>query len=125
MGARQGLHDSAEVETTWFLPRRKLLEALQPLADESLRRDEEIRSIDPPARVTDPFVVGTLERVAAQVEQFRQTQGLELLLPDIETVPALYQSYRPRSCLIWQMAATRIGGRSHLMVRWRKKRLQV
>jgi hypothetical protein len=65
------------------------LEGTEEVADVLLRGDENEHVLDAPALVIHAFMVRGLERIAAQVEQLRQPQRDERLLPDVEAVPPL------------------------------------
>ena len=58
--------------------------------DDRLRRHEQERAVDHPLVVEQLDVfVAALERIAAQVEELRDAQRDERLLPDLEAVRAL------------------------------------
>src|SRR6516164_9263311 len=61
-------HDLVEVERGRLLTRRKLLEALDPLRDIALCRDQQEDAPEQPVVVVDRVVISSLERIAAQVE---------------------------------------------------------
>src|SRR5262245_19941710 len=85
----QLLQRRVDREAARLLAGRKLLEGRQELADVLLRRHHQEQVLDAPAHVIHAFVVGGLERIGAQVEELRQAQRDERLLPDVQAVAAL------------------------------------
>src|SRR5262245_10453057 len=65
----QLLHRLLDREAARPLARRELLEALQMLSHQGLRRDQHEGMLDEPAHVVAGLVLGALERIRAQVEQ--------------------------------------------------------
>src|SRR6185369_8806390 len=79
-----------DAEARRLLARRELLEGLEEHADQSLGRHEEEHAVGSPLLVEHGRVfAGPLERVTPQVEERRETQPNERLLPDSEAVRAL------------------------------------
>ena len=64
------------------------------LSHDPLRRNDHERMLNEPTHVVACLVLGPLERIRAQVEQHRQTQLDERLLPDIEAFGLLLQEHR-------------------------------
>src|SRR5260370_31211542 len=81
---RQLLERVVEGKTTRFLARREFLERGEELSDALLRWHQDEGVIDPPPAVINALVVGRLEGIRAQVEQFRETQRHEGILPYIQ-----------------------------------------
>src|SRR5262245_54185602 len=63
----QLLHHVVDAEAGWFLPRREVFEALDPLAHVGLRRNQQEGAMEHPIGVVDRVVLGLLERIAAQI----------------------------------------------------------
>jgi len=80
---RQLLDDRVDVEARRLLPRRELLERLQPLCDYGLRwnDEEEFGGL----QLVHGFI-RALEGVRAQIEDFRRAKGREFSLPDAEAL---------------------------------------
>src|SRR5215470_2530637 len=85
-----------EREAAGLLPRRKLDVGLQVLGDEGLRWDEQERSFDTPFVVVAGVELSLLEGIGAQVEDFRQSQRDQWILPDVEAFgPLLHEQELP------------------------------
>src|SRR5439155_4589195 len=81
-----------DAEARRLLTRRELLEGLEELSDERLRRDKQEHAVSGPLTVEQGSVfVASLERIAAQVVDFREAQRNERLLPDGHPMGALLQ----------------------------------
>ena len=89
----QLLHHLVDAEASRLLARCKVLEALQPLPHIGLGRHQEEQTVGPPTRIIDALVIGALERIAPQIEQFRQPELDKGLLPNLETMGTLLQKY--------------------------------
>ena len=85
------LQSLVEAEAAGLLARREFLERGEKLTHVLLRRHEHEGVVHAPPSVVDAFVVGALERIGAQVEELRKTQGHERVLPDIQAVRALFR----------------------------------
>src|SRR5262245_6152588 len=80
---RQLVHHPVEVEARGLLSDREVLEALEPLSDDRLRRHEQERALRLPLGVLERL--GTaLERIGPQVIDLRDPVAGELALPDAE-----------------------------------------
>ena len=88
-GRLQRLQNGIQRESADLLARREFLERGEELPDVLLRRHEQEDVIDPPAVPVHAFVVADLERIGAQVEELREAQRHERLLPDVAAVRAL------------------------------------
>ena len=86
----QGLIDR---ETARLLPRRKLLECGQELADDRLGRDQDEDVFNEPSVVTTRLMFCTLEWVGAQVEELGCPQRNKRLHPDLKAVRRLFHEH--------------------------------
>src|SRR5215475_11227631 len=84
------LQRSIDAEAAGLLAGRELLEGAKEFANVFLRRDHHKQVLHTPALVVHAFMVGGLEGIAAQVEQLRQPQRDEGLLPNIQPMLALF-----------------------------------
>src|SRR5439155_8788927 len=87
------LQHAVEGKASGLLARRELLEGRKPLPDIRGRRNEQEGSVRTPPWIINAFVVGTLERVAPQVEDLGDAECHERLLPDIEAMRALLREH--------------------------------
>src|SRR5262245_33494378 len=88
-GGFQFAHHLIDAEASGLLSWRKVLEALDPLRDEELRRHEQEDPTNLPVSVIVGFVLSLFEWVAAQVEEQWHPKFHERLRPDLKTVLAL------------------------------------
>src|SRR6187402_306249 len=84
-------HHTIEIEAAWFLPRRKLAEALQPPANKGSRRSKREHMLDEPAAVIHGNLLGEFERIHSQVCNDRSAQLFEGTDPDMQTMGVLFQ----------------------------------
>src|SRR5262245_52971843 len=89
----QLLHGLLDREAAGPLAWRELLEARNMPRDECLRRDQHEGAIDEPAHVVARLVLGSLERVGAQVVQPGQAQLHQRFLPDTEAMRLLLHEH--------------------------------
>src|SRR5262245_38787649 len=82
----QLLHHLVDAEAGRLLAWREVLEALDPLPDEGLRRHQQEGAVCQPVGVVDGFVLRLLERVAAQVEDARDAELHEWFRPHLESI---------------------------------------
>src|SRR5262249_39892835 len=87
-------HHLVDAEAGRLLPWWKLLEALDPLRDKELSRHEEEDPSHQPVAVVNGFALGLFERVAAQVEEARDSELDERLRPDLKRLRALLGEHR-------------------------------
>src|SRR5262249_2966420 len=87
-------HDLVDAEAGRLLPWWKVLEALNPLRYEVLRRHEQEDASKLPVPIVVGFVLGLFEGVAPQVEEQRHPQLHERLRPHLESVLALLGEHR-------------------------------
>src|SRR5262249_27755700 len=80
-------HHLVDIEARRLLPDRELLEALQPLRNERLRRHEKVGPVRLPVAIVDAFR-RALERIGPQVVEIRRPQPGELALPGPQRVYA-------------------------------------
>src|SRR3954468_8007296 len=88
---RELCHDFAQVERTGLGPRRKLLEALEPLGEDGGSGCEHEGVLDAPVVVALTSPVREFEWIGAQVEQLREAQHDQRVLPDVESLRPLLQ----------------------------------
>ena len=79
-----------DAEAAGLLAGREFLEGAKEFANVLLRRDQDKQVLNTPALVVHAFMVRGLEGIASKVEQLRQPQRDEGLLPDIEAMRALF-----------------------------------
>jgi hypothetical protein len=82
-----------DAEAAGLLAGWEFLEGAKEFANELLRRDHNKQVFNTPALVVHSFMVRGLEGIASQIEQLRQPQRDEGLLPDIEAVRALFREH--------------------------------
>src|ERR1044071_1196005 len=80
----QCLHDLIDAEAGWRLPRRELLERVNELRDQGLRRNRQERQLEHPVVVGIRRDVGAFVRIHAQVVHFWRTQAGERFAPDLD-----------------------------------------
>src|ERR1700730_8009922 len=90
----QLLHGLVDREAARLLPRWKLLESLQVLRDDRLRRNQDEHVLDEPFDVVARLVLGTLEWIGAQVEQLGRAQRDQRLHPDLKAMRRLFHEHR-------------------------------
>ena len=84
--ALERLQHPIDAEAARLLAGRELLEGGKELSDVLLRRHEQEGALYAPTLVIHALVVGGLEGVRAQVEELREAQRHERVLPDVEAV---------------------------------------
>src|ERR1700730_6919993 len=92
-GVLEACQHLIEGEAAGLLPRRELLIGDQVLGYIALGRDQYERTFEFPFAVLDRGVIGQLERVGAEVEELRDAQAHQRVLPDIRAVRPLLQEY--------------------------------
>src|SRR5262245_27465530 len=80
----QALERAVDRERSRFLAGRELLECAEELPDVLLSRHHHEQMLDAPSFVVHPFLIRGLERIGAQIEELRQPQPDERLLPDVQ-----------------------------------------
>ena len=86
----QRLNHGVEIEAAGLLAGRILPESLEELPDIGLGRKEKEDMLDPPMRIVDGLMIRAFEGVAQQVEELRESERHEGILPDIEAMGALF-----------------------------------
>ena len=124
---RQFSYDLTDAEARRLLPWREFLEALQPVRDVCLGRNQREGALEPPADIVHAFPVSLLERIAAQSEQLRHTKLKERVLPDIEALGPLWRGLgqRPALGLLGGLAAAEVLLRAGAISGWLASARQV
>ncbi len=87
------MNDLVQAKGRGLLARWEFLKGLQPLPHERLSGHHQVYAVRSPTLVVDPFLIGSLEGVGLQVEQFRKTQRNHWILPNIQAVCTLLHAY--------------------------------
>src|SRR5438132_7165886 len=98
--SHQHFHGLADREAAWLLPRRELLERLQVLRHDRLRRNQDEQVLDEPFVVVARLLIRTLERVGTQVEQLGRAQRDQGLHPNLQPMRLLLHEH----CLVLVVA---------------------
>src|ERR1700677_3923239 len=91
LGVLEFLYCVADREAAGLLARREVLQGLQFLGHDRLRRGHHEHALDVPFLVLAGFEVRLLERVRAQVEQQRRAQRHKRFLPDAKPLVLLLE----------------------------------
>ena len=83
------LQRPVDAEAPRLLAGREFLEGAEELPDKLLRWNHDKQVFHTPALVVHAFMVSSFEGIASKVEELRQSQRDEGLLPDIEAMSAL------------------------------------
>src|ERR1700730_937338 len=89
----QHFHGLVDREAARLLPRWELLERLQVLRHDRLRRYQDKDVLDEPSDVIAGLLLRPLERVGAQVEQLWRAQRDQRLHPDLQAVCVLLHEH--------------------------------
>src|SRR5262249_7712701 len=89
-GVLQSLQRIVNRKAAGLLARWELPKGGEELRDVLLRRHHDESVVHPPPSVIDAFVVGAFERIGAQVEELRESQRHERVLPHIQALRTLF-----------------------------------